>query len=46
MDEDLLDSLIAGSFLIVGAMSLKELTEAMQDSMGTIAPQVSKFWNA
>lgn len=46
MDDDLLDSLIAGSFLIVGTMSLVEFAEAMQDSMGTIAPQVAKFWRA
>jgi hypothetical protein len=46
MDTDLLDSLIAGSFLIVGAMSLREFTEAMQESMGTITPQVTKFWRA
>jgi len=44
MNDDLLDSLIADTLLIVGTISLVEFAEGLQAGMGEFAPQVRHFW--
>lgn len=45
MDNDLLDSLLADTLLVVGTISLVEFAEGLQAGMDDLTPQVRRFWN-
>ncbi len=46
MDENMLESLVADTLLVVGTISLVEFAEGLLAGMDEFTPQIKKFWRA